>query len=144
MKREILMQGDDLLTLIPQRPPIVMVDRFYGIEKSDSFTGLKILEDNIFVSDSYLSESGLIEHLAQSAAVRAGYQFYMENKNVPLGFIASVDKLHIYKLPVIGDILYTKIRNIQQVGSISLIDARSSSNGTLLIEGKMKIYLDLK
>lgn len=144
MKREIVMQGEELLQLIPQRAPIVMVDTFYGLSDADSYTGLAVLADNIFVDNNHLLESGLIEHLAQSAAVRAGYQFHIENKEVPLGFIASVDKLTVHKLPAVGENLFTTIRTIQQVGSITLIHAESSSNNERLIEGRMKIFLDIE
>ena len=30
-RKEIICRGDELFRLIPQRPPMVMIDRFYGI-----------------------------------------------------------------------------------------------------------------
>lgn len=141
--KEVIVERDELLNLIPQRPPIVMVDKFYGFEGDSSFTGLDIESDNIFIDNDYMSEPGLIEHLAQSAAVRAGYRFLLQKKDIPLGFIASVDKLTVHQLPSPGEILYTEIRQIQQVENITLIEARSESDGNLLIECKMKIFLDL-
>jgi hypothetical protein len=32
--REVIIQGEGILNLIPQRPPIVMVDSFFGIEEN--------------------------------------------------------------------------------------------------------------
>ena len=32
-RKEIICRGDELFRLIPQRPPMVMIDRFYGIEE---------------------------------------------------------------------------------------------------------------
>lgn len=32
MNREAIIHGEGILGLIPQRPPIVMVDSFFGIE----------------------------------------------------------------------------------------------------------------
>jgi len=32
--KEIICQGEELFRLIPQRPPMVMIDRFYGIEET--------------------------------------------------------------------------------------------------------------
>ena len=41
-----LLAGDELLELIPQRPPIVMVDRFFGMDQNGSYTGLKVEASN--------------------------------------------------------------------------------------------------
>lgn len=46
--REVIIQGEGILNLIPQRPPIVMVDSFFGIEKNHSYSGLTVTADNIF------------------------------------------------------------------------------------------------
>ena len=69
-----LIAADEIVEYIPQRPPIVMADAFYGIgEDGCARSGLTVCEDNIFVEEDALSECGLIEHIAQSAALRAGY-----------------------------------------------------------------------
>ena len=64
-----LIAADEIVEYIPQRPPIVMADAFYGIgEDGCARSGLTVCEDNIFVEEGALSECGLIEHIAQSAA----------------------------------------------------------------------------
>ena len=40
--REVIIQGEGILNLIPQRPPIVMVDSFFGIEENHSYSGLTL------------------------------------------------------------------------------------------------------
>eukprot|EP00975_Prorocentrum_lima_P005690 1231614-Prorocentrum_lima.AAC.1 len=50
------------------RPPIVMVDSFFGIEENHSYSGLTVTADNIFCETRKLQEAGIIEHIAQSAA----------------------------------------------------------------------------
>ena len=47
MNREAIIHGEGILGLIPQRPPIVMVDSFFGIEENCSYSGLTITSDNI-------------------------------------------------------------------------------------------------
>ena len=66
---------DNILDLIPQRAPIVMVDEFLGIDNNVSKTRFTVKEENIFVDNNQLSECGLIEHIAQSAAARVGFIF---------------------------------------------------------------------
>ena len=70
--------------LIPQRPPMVMVDRFEGIDAEDqSHTSLTVREDNLFVEEGALTECGLIEHMAQSAAARVGWRCREAGEKVP-------------------------------------------------------------
>ena len=114
----------NIIDLIPQRAPIVMVEEFLGIEDNVSRTRLTVQCDNIFVDDDTLSECGLIEHIAQSAAARVGYIFKSKDMPIPLGFIGSVNNFAISKHPVVGDEIVTEIEIIQEVLSITLIEAR--------------------
>ena len=68
MNREAVIQGEGILNLIPQRPPIVMVDSFFGFEENRSYSGLTVTTDNLFCEAGRLQEPGIIEHIAQSAA----------------------------------------------------------------------------
>lgn len=142
MRKEKLVEGEDILELIPQRAPIVMVDSFWGQEEDCSYTGLTISDNNIFLDQDYFSEPGIIEHIAQSAAVRMGYAYKQMNKPVPLGFIGSVDKMKIYRLPKSGDELYTEIKIIQEVFGITLIGASVKLNDEQIAECRMKIFLN--
>lgn len=142
MKRNIIVQGDAIWELIPQRKPIVMVDTFYGIEEENSYTGLTITADNIFLDGENFAEPGIIEHIAQSAAARIGYIYQQMKQDVPLGFIGSVDKMKIHNLPKIGDELFTEIKVIQEVFDITLIGASVKVNYEVIAEGRMKIFLN--
>lgn len=142
MKKEIVVAGEAILNLIPQRAPIVMVDCFYGLEGDNSYTGLTILADNIFVNANQFSEPGIIEHIAQSAATRLGYLYTQKKLPIPLGFIGSVDKMKIYSLPQVGDHLFTEIKVIQEVFDITLVGAIVKSGDDTIAEGKMKIFLN--
>lgn len=136
-----MMQGEEIFQLIPQRPPIVMVDKFYGVEGDTSCSGLTVTAENLFCKDGVLQETGVIEHIAQSAAARVGYIALKQKEPVPLGFIGSVDKMKIYHLPTVGNELKTEITVMQEVGDITLISAQVKSEETLIAEGRMKIFL---
>ena len=122
MKRTPIISGEGILNLIPQRPPIVMVDSFCGTD------------DNIFCQEGKLQEAGIIEHIAQSAAARIGYIYLQKNEPVPLGFIGSVDKLTLHRLPETGQELSTEITVIQEVFDITLVSACVSTT-----EGDTKV-----
>ena len=68
-----LAEGEQLLKFIPQRSPMVMIDKLYFSDAEKCVTGLNISEENIFCRDGFFREPGLIENMAQTAAVHAGY-----------------------------------------------------------------------
>lgn len=128
--------------LIPQRPPIVMVDEFWGIEDSVSRSCLAVSESCIFVNNGRLSECGLIEHVAQSAAARIGYIKKSKNEKVPLGYIGAVNNFKLEKFPKIGDKIITEISVIQEVFSITLIQATCRVGEEIVATCRMKIFLE--
>jgi predicted hotdog family 3-hydroxylacyl-ACP dehydratase len=141
MNREAIIHGEGILGLIPQRPPIVMVDSFFGIEENCSYSGLTITSDNIFCEAGKLQEPGVIEHIAQSAAARIGFIYTRQGAQVPLGFIGSVDKLKIYNLPEVGIKLFTEITVVQEVFDITLVSAQVKAGEELIAECRMKIFI---
>jgi predicted hotdog family 3-hydroxylacyl-ACP dehydratase len=141
MNREAIIHGEGILGLIPQRPPIVMVDSFFGIEENCSYSGLTVTSDNIFCEAGKLQEPGIIEHIAQSAAARIGFIYTQQGAQVPLGFIGSVDKLKIYNLPEVGMKLFTEITVVQEVFDITLIAAQVKAGEELIAECRMKIFI---
>lgn len=132
----------DILQLIPQRPPIVMVDTFEGFEGDSSVTKLTILPDNLFVADGKLQESGVIEHIAQSAAARCGYLSLSRGEAVPLGYIGSVEKLQLFGLPAVGEEITTRIDVLQEVFGITLVTAETRSGDTTICRCRMKIFIE--
>jgi predicted hotdog family 3-hydroxylacyl-ACP dehydratase len=119
-----------------------MVEEFLGIEDNVSRTSLSVKEDNIFVDNDTLSECGLIEHIAQSAAARVGHIFNTLNRPIPIGYIGSVNDFAISVHPKVGDTVYTTVEVIQEVFNITLIRAVCKVNDVEIATCKMKIFLD--
>ena len=57
---------------IPQKPPMVMVDRLTGVVDNVTTTNFLIRDDNIFCEKGEFREPGLIENMAQTAAAGTG------------------------------------------------------------------------
>ena len=130
------------LELIPQRPPMVLVDRFEGIDAEGvSTTGYTVVPAGLFVAGGRMSECGIIEHMAQSAAARIGWCCRAEGRPVPVGFIGAVSRLELHDLPRTGVHLRTRLRIVQEIGPLSLAEVRTEADGRPLAEGNLKIYL---
>lgn len=130
------------MNLIPQRAPIVMVSEFLGIDDNISRTQLLVCSDNIFVNNDVLSECGLIEHIAQSAAARMGYIFSSKNMPIPIGYIGTVNNFVLLDNPKVGDTITTTIEVIQEVYNISLVEAHCRVNDVEIASCRMKIFLE--
>lgn len=140
---DILINKDEISNYIPQRNPIVMVDKFFGItDEGVSISGLRVEDDNIFCKDGVLDECGLIEHIAQSAALRVGFIAKKTNKDIPLGYIGALKNVKMHKNPKVGDEILTYIKIEHEVFDITLISAFSKCNKDILVECEMKIFLE--
>ena len=100
---------------------------------------LTIAADNLFVENGKLVDSGIIEHIAQSGAMQIGYESISRGEKVPLGFIGSVNKLTINRLPNVGETLMTTIGFEAQVGDVTLIGATVKSADEVVATCKMKV-----
>ena len=136
-----MIQGTDIYQLIPQRPPIVMVDVVWSADETSAETGLTVKEDNIFVRNGRFREPGLIEHIAQSAAAFAGYGTFVRGEEPRLGYIGEIKDCTFAALPKVGDELHTTIRLMTEVGGIRLISAETKVKDAVVASCQMKIFL---
>ncbi|MEZ7874527.1 MAG: hydroxymyristoyl-ACP dehydratase [Bacteroidales bacterium] len=134
--------GDQIVELIPQRAPFVFVDAFYGESDSLFQTGFTPGEVDYFVVEGFLTEPGVIEHMAQSAAASSGWSYRERGEKIPVGFIGAVADFELTCLPVSGVEIRTTIRFSGEFGGISLVEAESFQNGESFAKGKLKIFID--
>lgn len=131
----------DILALIPQRPPMVMVDRLLHCDTVVTQTDLTIREDNIMVENWHLSEIGLIENIAQTCAARMGYINLSSGKEVRVGVIGALRDMEIHTLPAVGSTITTRIEVSDEVFGMTLAQAESRCGDTILASGTIKIAL---
>ncbi|MBI3883441.1 MAG: 3-hydroxyacyl-ACP dehydratase [Sphingobacteriales bacterium] len=133
--------AENILSLIPQGPPFVMIDKLLYSDETSSRSQLEIRADNIFVKNNFFREPGLIENIAQTGAARAGYNSQKENKPVQVGYIGAIKNFEVFSLPKVGDIVETEIAILNQVFDVTLVSGKIKSNGTLIAQCEMKIFL---
>ena len=136
-----IVSSESILQYIPQRPPIILVSRIYKSDETTIITGFDITEEHIFTHHGKLTESGIIENMAQTAASMAGYEAVKHNVKPVIGFIGNIKDLVIYELPSIGNELLTEVVTKTQVMNVSIIEAKTYCNNTLIATCEMKIFL---
>ena len=133
---------EKIQSLIPQKPPFVMVDKLLSVTETGTTTGFTIQADNIFVQDGVFKEPGLVENIAQTAAAMAGYVSHTENKPVLVGYIGAVNNLQVFLLPKTGDELITEITIENQIFDVTLISGKITCSEQLVAQCNMKIFIN--
>lgn len=132
----------DILELIPQRLPILMIDKLISFDEVITATKLVVRQDNLFYENGKFFEAGIIENFAQTCAARMGYINKIINSDeVRLGFIGAIKNLKINFFPTLGDEIETKIKVMNEYFNITLVNAKSVCNGEVIAECEMKISL---
>lgn len=129
--------------LIPQRDPIVMVDELIEVREEVAVTSLTVRTDNYFIDeDGLLAESGLIEHIAQSASAFAGYRAISAGAtDPPVGYIGEVKKFHCYRRPQPGEELHTTITMGAEMGGVTIITGETRIVDEVVADTQMKIFI---
>ncbi|MDR1918373.1 MAG: pseudouridylate synthase [Tannerellaceae bacterium] len=132
----------DITDLLPQRHPFVMIDKLLDFDKERVQTSLQVRKENIFCDEGCLSESGLIENIAQTCAARMGYiNKYICDESVKLGFIGSIRNMEILRLPQIGEVLTTEILIVEEIFQMTLVHAAVSIGEERIASCEMKISI---
>ena len=131
----------DIKSLIPQREPIIMVDGVTSHSSKKTVSSLKITESNIFVEDSILQSSGLIEHMAQSAAVRMGLENRKKGDPPLLGYIASVRNMIVNAFPKVGDTIQTEVIITNQINNIIIVKAESRTENIVISACELRVFI---
>ena len=139
----MLATRDDITKYIPQRHPIVMVHALVEADDSHAVTELGIEPDNIFVSNEFFAEPGLVENIAQTAAMHVGYQCSLKNIPIPIGYIAAVKDLKIQALPKQNTRITTSVRVTNKVLDVTVVEGRVEQEGNLLCSCEMRIFAKL-
>ncbi|WP_416236539.1 hypothetical protein [Xanthomarina sp. F1114] len=111
----------DISHLIPQKSPFVMVDCLLDFTENKVVSSFKIIESNLFLKNNRLLESGIIENMAQTVALHTGYDFFLKNEIAPTGYIGSIKKVEILKLPQLNDIITTKVDILYEFNGVTMV-----------------------
>lgn len=131
---------ENVIPLIPQKPPFVMVGKLLYSDANTTRSSFQIEADNVFVKNGLFQEAGLMENIAQTAALNAGYLAQIENKPVAVGYIGAVSNFEVLALPRAGDEIITEINAQNQIFDISVLSGKVWLNEKLIAQCEMKVF----
>jgi len=131
----------EILSLIPQRQPMVMIDRLTKAGEKRAKGEMVIKESNLLCHNGYLQEAGLMEFIAQTAAAYTGYKQLTAKKEVSEGYIGAVKNLVIHSLPPAGKKIQSEITVDNELLGYTIVTGRFSCENQLIAECEMRILL---
>lgn len=141
----------DIQNYLPHRAPMLMVDCIQEITSELVTTSFVVRDDNLFIANGVLQEVALIENAAQTCSAIVGQSFFfdhnhceIENINV-IGFISSMKKMLIKRLPKVSEILETKGVLISKVEGddtvICVIQVQTTILGEEILKADINLFL---
>ena len=127
---------------IPQREPFIMIDTLNDASDEGFVSEFEIVNTNCLLINNVLSESALIENIAQTCAAGFGYlNSLLEDAEPRLGFIGAVTKLINYQSVSVNQKINTTVSILNTFENIHLIQGTCFSDEVKLLECQMKIVL---
>jgi hypothetical protein len=127
--------------------PIVVVHGLTEHSENQSTSVFNVEEDHLFVRDGKFLPSGLMENIAQTAALRSGYHFANlavasgEMKDPPIGFIGALKNFVVKDLPSVGSVLYTTVNMTHEVMGMQVVEGSVLCGKDIIASCEMKIFL---
>ncbi|MBT4879095.1 MAG: 3-hydroxyacyl-ACP dehydratase FabZ [Alphaproteobacteria bacterium] len=136
MTKEILLE--EILTLIPHRYPLLLVDRVVDYTENKSATGVKNVTFNEphftghFPDKPIMPGVLIVEALAQTSAIMVSKS--NSDKGDKLVYFMSIDNVKFRKPVVPGDQLILKVETIQNRGQVWKFKGEAFVNEKIVAE----------
>lgn len=134
--------GSPLIDLIPQKPPFVLVSTLEEVSEDLCHTTFTFTDDHVLCRDGFLTPGGLLENMAQTCAAKMGYECFLANKKIPVGFIGDIRDFIFSALPKTGEKIFTEIKIVHRIFDVTMITARVMMDGKVIASCSMKIFVE--
>lgn len=127
--------------ILPQRPPFVLISSMNDYSPTSASTVFTVPENHVLVENGMLSEAGVLENMAQTAAAQLGYTAYLNGVVAPLGFIAAVRNFEVTAFPRAGQNIETKMTYLNIVLNIQVVYTEVFLNEQKIASAELKIFI---
>ena len=127
-----------------------MVDGFEEGDAGSAATTLNVCADNYFMlPDGTMSETGLIEHLAQSCSALAGAQALKQaspsgegmESRPPVGLIGEVKHFKCHRRPHAGELVRSTVTFGLTFGNVTLATGQACVDEEPIADIQLKIFM---
>jgi 3-hydroxyacyl-[acyl-carrier-protein] dehydratase len=134
---------ENIISFIPQRAPFVLIDELLEAGTEYSKTSFDIQEDHLFVCNNVLTEPGIVENMAQTAAAGIGYHVCSQQQNL-IGFIGAIKSLIIDELPKVGEQIVTEVAFLHRRLNAYIVEAAVYLHERKIASCEFRIFVQEK
>ena len=116
-----------------------MVDSLLSASEEKIVTDFEIQKENVFLKEDVFMAYGMIENIAQSAALGLAYLNPGSERVLGEGFLAGISKLNVFGLPEIQDNISTSIVPQVYFDNMVMLSGEVEANGKLLLDCEIKL-----
>lgn len=129
---------DDVRRYIPQRDPFVFVSGLEEHSEVSSLTFFKVTDECPLVDGGRLSETGIVEFVAQSCALHLGYA---SPEDTGIGFIGALSSFRFGAAPAVGDVLTCRVEMKGRYDNLVMATGTVTCGDDFVAEGSIKISI---
>ena len=129
-------------TLLPHRAPMRWIDALTGCTDTTATATVCFAADHFAVTDGSVSETALVECVAQTVAATLAYRAQAGGTSGPLslGMLTAVSDFSIQSKPPLAKRLSIEVRELKRFGPMLRVAAVVSCEGRLLASGELTLY----
>lgn len=135
---------NEIMKIIPQRPPFLMIDRvekYIPGKEATAYKQVSINEDFFqghFPNNPIMPGVLIVEALAQTGAIAVLSLEENKGKNALFG---GIDKLRFKRMVIPGDTLKLEVKIIKSKGPIGIGEAIATVDGEIAVKGELTFAL---
>ncbi len=127
--------------IIPQKPPMRVVDTLVKTGERSGEVTATVLENTPFVRENGIIDDAIyFEMMAQSIAAVNGFKQMGGSQSAPEGYLLGAKKFEILGTACVGDTLNISVYKYARFGDFGIVKGTVSRNSTVLARGEIKIW----
>ncbi len=131
------------IELVPQRPPMLLVDRLVARDRQTNFSAAEasVPVDGIFVEQGAVLPEYFIELVAQAMAAVNGYDGLVDGVKAGRGFLVGIDGFTWQGTAVPGELLRIEMAKDFEFGPVTVMAGKVLNEaGVVLASGEIKAW----
>jgi len=128
--------------LIPHRAPMRWIDTLTDCTDTTARATTTFTADHFAVKDGVVTETALVECIAQTVAAALGHRARLSGKRGAAnnGMLAAVSNFKILSRPPLDKTLTIEVRELKRLGPMLLIAGTISCDGQTIAMGELSLY----
>jgi predicted hotdog family 3-hydroxylacyl-ACP dehydratase len=130
-------------TLIPHRPPMVLIDEVLQWGPERIVASRTVRAGDPFVTEDGLDDAALLECIAQTIAAGDACFARFKGGKVRRGYLTGLTGVKIFSRAAVGETIVVQADCLKRMEGMGLFNVSAAVGARLLASGRYKLYVDI-